>query len=178
MELVSRDDIRKRLVATGGKVVQSVEDRQMFKAESRDAKSKLELMKDLKKMVTDGNKKTAADVSQAGQVYGELSKLSRKSNEIKGKLRKVEAESRCRLIRLNHLSVQQTIMYKAMHGVIEQSVSIFIDFGNWLGSERVKSFRDTLAKAYYDNLIECPMARLTFPGLMLPARPGDLVERR
>lgn len=52
----------------------------------------LEMMKDWKKMVTDSYQTAAADIFQAVEKKGKLSKVAQKRNEFESTLRKVEGE--------------------------------------------------------------------------------------
>lgn len=90
--------------------------------------------------VTAADEKAAAAISQVSVVNGELCKVAEKRNEFECRLRKVETESGCRLIRFNILLVKQAGMDKVLHSVIEQSVSVLDGFINRTGGEIVNSF--------------------------------------
>lgn len=54
--------------------------------------------------------------------------------------------------------VKQACIESVYHGVIEQSVSGFDGFVNLLCGVLVNSFRARLKKAYFENMVECPVS--------------------
>lgn len=71
--------------------------------------------------------------------------------------RGVWAECGCRLICLYTMLVKLARLDNALHGVIEQSLSVFDGFVNRLGGDMVNSFRVGIENAYSDNSVEYPV---------------------
>lgn len=144
--LASCDDVREHLTVWEERAARGAGKRDTLGTELSDTKFKLVLMSDWKKRVADAAEKAVAAVSQVDEVNEELRKVAETHNKIKGKLREVEAESSGRFILLNNLLVKQALMDKVLHGVVEQSASVYYGFIKRRCGELVDSFLVCLEK--------------------------------
>lgn len=109
-------------------------------AELPDAKLWLKLMASSKQKVAGAKEKGSAAVLQITEVQGRLGKVTERCNAFHGRLREVEAESGCRLIRSNNVLAKQASMCKVFRGIIGKAVKVSDGFENRLGSELVNLF--------------------------------------
>lgn len=103
--LVSRDDLQNRLTSKEVKDERDAESGEKQEVELHDANLKLGMMEDWKKWLRirpEGY--CCSPASFRGE--GKLSRVAQKRNESEGRLRKVEAESCRRLIRLSTVFVK------------------------------------------------------------------------
>lgn len=82
------------------------------------------------KRVTDADQNAATALLEVAEANGELRKVAEKRTELESRVTKVEAESGCRLIRLNTMMGKQARMEKVLRDVIKESVGVFDRFVN------------------------------------------------